>query len=83
MPREVNEVKSRFREDGTFDKLLGDLNSPRNQTRAAVYYIKYGVLPTEAEFSAEWLHDGDGVMSPFPFKPLQHPELEGIIWHKV
>lgn len=82
-PREVNEVKARFREDGTFDKLLGDLNNPRNQTRTAVYYIKFGVLPTESEFNADWLHDGDGVMSPFPFKPLQHPDLEGIIWQKV
>ena len=83
MPREVNEVKARFREDGTFDKLLGDLNNPRNQTRTAVFYIKFGALPTEAEFSAEWLHDGDGVMAPFPFKPSQHPDLEGKIWHKV
>ena len=80
MPREVNEQKMKFREDGTFEKLLGDLNNPRNQTRTATFYIKFGALPTEAEFGADWLHQGDGEMSPFPFKPSEHPDLEGVIW---
>lgn len=79
-PREVNEQKMKFREDGTFEKLLGDLNTPRNQTRTAVFYIRYGTLPTQAEFGADWLHQGDGEMSPFPFKPSEHPDLEGVIW---
>lgn len=82
MPSEVREIKMKMRDQGIFSKLLGDLDNPRNQTRVAVFYIKYGALPTQEEFGKDWLHQGEGEMSPFPFLPAEHPDLEGTVWER-
>ena len=80
MPSEVREIKMKMRDQGIFPKLLGNLDNPRNQTRTAVFYVKFGALPTSAEFGPEWLHQGEGEMSPYPFKASEHPDLEGKVW---
>lgn len=80
MPSEVRETKMKMREQGIFSKLLGELDNPRNQTRTAVFYVKFGELPTSNEFKQDYLHQGEGEMAPFPFLPAEHPDLEGKVW---
>jgi len=74
-PRDVNEKKDEFRNDGTFEK-MGIADDMRNQTRVASFFLRYGVLPTEAEMARV----ANEPMAPVILSPSEHPELEGKVW---
>lgn len=76
-PRDVNLVKQKFREDGTYEK-MGIMDNMRDQTRVSVFNIKYNTMPTKDELLA--VSEPGDEMVPIPFFPDQHPDLEGIIW---
>ncbi|MAF24477.1 hypothetical protein CL634_02735 [bacterium] len=74
---DVSQVPEEWRKENEEDWRGGDPSGilPRHQRFIASYWLKFGVLPTEVELMATDIQEG-----PIPFKPSEHPELEGKVW---